>query len=153
MMYEHLPPLVYFLQENEMPNLQLGMVPGFKRNVLYPGPRLALCSGGRRCGENYCWHNYSLGPITNQIMQTVYNRKCKSKSFACAMRASFVVRREGIEQHPISTYIALTRFLENATWIKIQYGCSSSLLYGDYAGHAFERLWNTLFESKHNRLV
>lgn len=153
MMYHHLPPLLYFLQENEMPNLRLGMAPDINRYVLYPGPRSGDCAGGSACGSNQCWQQASLGPIANRIMQIVYRRRCHSNSFRCPLRASFVVRREGIQQHPISTYIALTRICENATWVETPHGCWSGMLYGNYAAHAFERLWNTLFESEHNRLV
>lgn len=153
MMYHHLPPLLYFLQENEMHHLRLGMTPYKNKYVFYPGPLKLPCTGGSACAGNYCWQS-SLGPIANRIMQTVYHRPCGSNSFNCSMRACFVVRREGIEQHPISTYIALTRILENASWIQIPKRCvSSHMFYGDYAGHAFERLWDTLFESEHNRLV
>ena len=152
MMYDHLPPLVYFLQENEMPRLRLGMAPDINKYVLYPGPD-SVCTGGSACGGNWCWRKSSLGPIANRIMQTVYHRQCRSDSFICPLRASFVVRREGIQQHPVSTYISLTRICENATWTQTPHGCQSKMLYGDYAAHAFERLWTTLFESEHNRLV
>ena len=153
MMYHHLPPLVYFLQENEMGHLRLGMTPDLNKYVFYPGPVGSVCAGGSACGSNYCWTESSLGPIANRIMQTVYDRQCRSDSFKCPLRASFVVRREGIQQHPVSTYISLTRICENATWTHVPRGCASKILYGDYAAHALERLWTTLFESEHNRLV
>lgn len=153
MMYHHLPPLLYFLQENEMPKLTLGVAPAWNRNVLYPARSSVACAGGRACGANFCWKGNSLGPVTNRIMRIVFDRPCRAARFDCALRASFVVRRDGILQHPVSTYIALTRLAENGTWTPTPHGCKKGMLYGDYAAHAFERLWDTLFETDEHRLV
>ena len=126
MMYDRLPPLLYFLQENEINKLRLGSAPAADRNVWYPGPRRHPCSGGSACGGSYCWKQGSLGSVTNRIMQVAFNRSCRNESFACGLRACFAVRRRGILQHPISTYIALARIAENKSRTLIAHGCSTT---------------------------